>query len=258
MTHSFSISVFIAAVFVAGFTLSGHFSGSAMGRPIRQYIPGSRTVSDVIRQYGEGAEARLVQAFSQAGVAYPPARVAFLGLKAERALEVWAFERNGWHFVMEYPIRAASGTSGPKLRQGDRQVPEGVYRITWLNPNSSFHLSMKLDYPNAFDLRQARQEGRQKPGNDIFIHGNSVSIGCLAMGDRAIEDLFVLTAAVGKENIRVVITPHDPRRVPLPRSLPNGPTWLPELYEQIEKEFSVFGSKKIGRGPREDGSHVGG
>jgi hypothetical protein len=258
MMHPFSISVFISAVFVAIFTLSDHFPGSAMGRSIRQNIPGSRTVSDVIGQYGGSSEARLVRAFSQAGVAYPPARVALLGLKAERTLEVWAFERNGWHFVMKYPIRAASGTPGPKLREGDRQVPEGIYRITWLNPNSRFHLSMKLDYPNAFDLRHAHREGRQQPGSNIFIHGNSVSIGCLAMGDRVIEDLFVLAAGIGKENIRVVIAPHDPRKAPLPRSLPNGPTWVAELYEQIEKEFSVFSGENPRRGPREGDSYVGG
>jgi hypothetical protein len=257
MKRSFSISAILTVVFIAVLLFSHHLSARATGRPAERNLAIHRSVSDVIRQYGEGAEARLVQAFSQAGVAYPPTRVALLGLKAERALEVWAFEGNDWHFVTKYPIRAASGTAGPKLRQGDRQVPEGVYRITWLNPNSSFHLSMKLDYPNAFDLQQARREGRQKPGNDIFIHGNSVSIGCLAMGDRAIEDLFILTDAVGKKNIRVVIAPHDPRRAPLPRSLPNGPTWLPELYEQIEKEFSAFGGEKPRRGPLEDGSYVG-
>jgi hypothetical protein len=77
------------------------------------------------------------------------------------------------------------------------------------------------------------------------------------MGDRAIEDLFILTDAVGKKNIRVVIAPHDPRRAPLPRSLPNGPTWLPELYEQIEKEFSAFVGEKPRRDSLEDGSYVG-
>ena len=71
-------------------------------------------------------------------------------------------------------------------------MPEGVYRIVALNPNSSYHLSMKLDYPTEFDLSKARAEGRTRPGSDIFIHGKAVSIGCVAVGDDAIEEIFVL------------------------------------------------------------------
>jgi len=71
--------------------------------------------------------------------------------------------------VADYRITAASGTAGPKLREGDRQVPEGIYRIVGLNPNSRYHLSMKLDYPNAFDRHQAARDGRARPGSDIFI-----------------------------------------------------------------------------------------
>ena len=99
---------------------------------------------------------------------------------------------------------------------------------------------MKLNYPNAFDLRHAKREGRSNPGSDIFIHGKRLSVGCLAMGDEAIEELFVLVAAVGKNNARVVIAPHDPRNTTLPSSLPNAPPWLPELYGLIETEFKAF------------------
>lgn len=119
-------------------------------------------------------------------------------------------------------------------------MPEGVYRIIGLNPNSSYHLSMKLDYPNSFDLRHAKHERRSRPGSNIFIHGKSGSVGCLAMGNEAIEELFVLVAAVGKDNARVVIAPHDPRNAPLSTSLPTAPSWLPELYGLIEAEFKAF------------------
>jgi murein L,D-transpeptidase YafK len=74
-------------------------------------------------------------------------------------------------------MKRASGKAGPKLREGDGQVPEGIYRIDGLNPNSSYHLSLKLNYPNDFDLEQARTEGRTELGGDIFIHGKAVSIG---------------------------------------------------------------------------------
>jgi murein L,D-transpeptidase YafK len=115
-----------------------------------------------------------------------------------------------FHLIRDYYIQVASGGAGPKLRQGDRQVPEGIYRIVKLDPNSHYHLSMKLNYPNEFDLLHARQDGRKAPGSNILIHGKAVSIGCLAMGDEAIEELFVLTEHVGVEKVKVVIAPHDP------------------------------------------------
>ena len=143
-------------------------------------------------------------------------------------------------FIRDYSIQAASGVSGPKLRQGDRQVPEGVYRIAGLNPNSHYHLSMKLNYPNEFDLYHADQEGRFDPGGDIFIHGKAVSIGCLAMGDEAIEELFVLAAQVGKENVKVVIAPRDPRTLPLDTDTEGMPEWAGELYDQISSELQAL------------------
>lgn len=125
------------------------------------------------------------------------------------------------------------------MREGDHQVPEGKYRILGLNPNSSFHLSMKLNYPNDFDLRQAELEGRSELGDDIFIHGKAVSVGCLAMGDTVIEELFVLAAQAGKEALTVIIAPRDPRRQRL--EIGQGrPPWMGELYRNIEKEFSRY------------------
>jgi murein L,D-transpeptidase YafK len=128
------------------------------------------------------------------------------------------------------------------LRQGDKQVPEGIYRIDGLNPNSHYHLSMKINYPNEFDLFHAWQEGRTKPGSDIFIHGSAVSIGCLAMGDEAIEELFVLAAQVGVENIKVVIAPRDPRLYPLEADA-NLPEWTTELYSVISREIKALSPK---------------
>ena len=90
-------------------------------------------------------------------------------------------------------------------------MPEGVYRIEYLNPNSSYHLSMKVDYPNAYDPAMAKRDGRTRLGGDIFIHGKDVSIGCVALGDRAIEELFTLVAETGTERVKVIIAPNDLR-----------------------------------------------
>ena len=141
--------------------------------------------------------------------------------------------------MKDYNIQAASGRLGPKLREGDRQVPEGIYKVIGLNPNSSYHLSMKLNYPNKFDLSWAQKENRTQPGSNIFIHGKALSIGCLAMGDEAIEELFVLGNDVGISNIKVIITPTDPRAgnlIPPTESKP----WVKELYQDIESAFEPY------------------
>jgi len=134
-----------------------------------------------------------------------------------------------------------SGTQGPKLRQGDMQVPEGLYQAEFLNPNSRFHLSIKLNYPNAFDLAQANAEGRTNLGSDIMIHGTTASIGCLAMGNQVAEDLFILAALSGKERVNIVVAPTDFRRTEV-RAATGSPPWLTELYRNIKAALSQFPS----------------
>ena len=193
----------------------------------------ARTVSDVIERYGEAADARISSHFKAVGVAYPPQRIALVATKSEELLAVWASNGGPLVHVHDYQIRAASGVLGPKLREGDRQVPEGIYELVAFNPNSSYHLSMKVNYPNAFDKKWAVAEGRTQPGGDIFIHGRAVSIGCLAMGDRAIEELFTLVYRVGRGKTQVVITPTDPRKGKLqPPS--DSAAWVTTLYGDIE------------------------
>ena len=164
-----------------------------------------------------------------------------MAIKDSRLMELWARSGGPWRHVRNYPIKGMSGVAGPKLKEGDLQVPEGLYRIALLNPNSAFHLSLKLDYPNAFDRDMAALEGRRNLGGDIFIHGNRVSKGCLAMGDRAIEELFVLTAAVGKERVSVLISPHDFRlpQSPSPSTLAQA-DWHLQLYRFIAEEMAHF------------------
>lgn len=202
----------------------------------------ARTIEGVVRDRGPAARARSKPHFAAAGVAYPPAAVTLVALKEERRLELWAGAPRAMRLVRTYEVQAASGGAGPKLREGDLQVPEGVYRILWLNPNSSYHLSMKVDYPNAFDRRQARREGRTRLGGDIFIHGRSVSIGCIALGDPAIEELFVLASDVGVPRIKVLIAPRDLRRH-AGRDVEDGrPEWVQELYRTLRAELRALGS----------------
>lgn len=203
-------------------------------------LPGQWTIEDTLQVYGQYATHELTPYFTKAKVSYPPREVTFIALKQEKKLELWARDSGEFRFIRDYDIQSASGVAGPKLRQGDRQVPEGIYRIEELNPNSHYHLSMKINYPNEFDLVHAWQEGRADPGSDIFIHGRAASIGCLAMGDKAIEELFVLTAQVGTENVKVVIAPHDPRIYPLEADSEELPEWTPELYSLISREIKAL------------------
>ena len=200
-----------------------------------------KTVEERVAEFGGAVRERVEPQFRAAGVPYPPNRLTLIGLKQERRLEVYAAGPDDqFKLVCSYPILAASGVVGPKLREGDRQVPEGLYRVRELNPNSLFHLSLWLDYPNEFDLARAAEEGRTEPGSEIMIHGDTRSRGCLAIGDPAAEDLFVLAALTGIEKISVILAPLDFRSGASPE-LPDGaPPWTPGLYETIKRELAKY------------------
>ena len=138
--------------------------------------------------------------------------------------------------IKSYPFTGFSGGLGPKLRKGDGQIPEGVYAIEYLNPNSQFHLSVKLDYPNVFDKTKGRADGRDRLGFDIFIHGGSATIGCIPIGDAGIEEVFLMVSEVGINNVTAIVSPYHMRtntkRIEIP-----GIIWEQELYDLIGAEF---------------------
>ena len=197
-----------------------------------------RTVENRLAEYGPAARSRLRPLFEQAGVSYPPRKVVIVAFKQERVMEVYASAGSGaLRKAAAYPILGASGGLGPKLREGDRQVPEGIYAIEELNPNSRHEIALKLNYPNAFDLARAAEDGRSDPGSDIMIHGSNTSIGCLAMGDEVAADLFVLAADVGISNVQVVISPVDFRKG-VTVLLLSQPAWVSGLYGEIQSKLA--------------------
>lgn len=216
------------------------------GRPvfsrIQVKLAGERSIPDVVQKYGPNARKRLEPGFASAGIGYPPARVTFVALKREKQLEVWAAKNDGWALIKSYPVCAASGQEGPKLREGDLQVPEGIYPLTVLNPNSGFHLSIRIEYPNAFDRAMAQRDNRTNLGGDIYVHGKCVSIGCLAMGDEAIEELFVLVHDVGLKNTEMIIAPADLRRDSVTVTTNTALPWSNDLYNAIRKALAPFES----------------
>jgi hypothetical protein len=235
-----SRKIFLSSLFglVLAILMGLFFYGRAIWFPVYQKIKGQQTLQSVVAEYGEPARLRLKPNFDRAGVTYPPIKITLLGIKDKAKLELWAETVNGPKHIHTYEIKALSGTSGPKLREGDKQVPEGFYGIEGLNPNSTYHLSMKLNYPNTFDSQQAAIENRTSPGSNIFIHGKAVSIGCLAMGDTAIEELFILATDIGIANIKIAIAPSDPRKKPLPTKV--SPQWLSVLYKRLTHHFNKY------------------
>ena len=216
---------------VAGFF---YFSGSFFGAATMQKLRGKHTVADRVAQFGPIVRTRWQPHFAGKGVSYPPQKLVLVGLKNEKQLQVYAADAGGnFKFIRAFFIQSASGKPGPKLRYGDFQVPEGLYGIESLNPNSAFHLALRVDYPNAFDKAQAKKDGRTELGGDIMIHGSNVSAGCLAMGDEAAEDLFVLAAEVGAPNIEVILSPLDFRSQNVPDD-PSRPAWVRDLYTEIK------------------------
>jgi hypothetical protein len=205
---------------------------------IKLMIKGKRTITGAQAEFAV-AEARARGYFDAAGVAYPPERLTLIGLKEERMLELWADDDGGRRFVHAWPVLGASGGPGPKLREGDRQVPEGFYRVSDLNPNSWFHLSLRVDYPSDEDLALAREAGIEQPGKDIFIHGSDASVGCLAMGDPAAEELFTIFTRCGLESNQVLLLPCDLRVKPAPE-FPDAPAWLADRYARLRDAVSAF------------------
>lgn len=200
------------------------------------YIPwGEHTVATRLTQFGTAARTRWQPWFEQAGVPYPGNAIVLVGLKREQRLLVYSGPSWGrLAYVRDFAWTATSGGPGPKRREGDKQIPEGIYAIESLNPNSRFHVSLRLDYPNRFDRSVAAREGRTGLGGDIMIHGGNRSIGCVAVGDEAAEDLFVLAADAGLEVIDVVLAPHDLRHATVSSRERDQIPWVRQLYARLD------------------------
>ena len=147
--------------------------------------------------------------FKLKGLNWPAKYMYVRAFKLERQLEVWIKNEYAEAFQLfkVYKVCATSGTVGPKRKEGDKQIPEGFYYINEFNPNSNYHLALGLNYPNASDAILSDQD---KPGGDIYIHGNCVTIGCLPLTDSLIEQVYYLASVVkdqGQDFIPVHIYP---------------------------------------------------
>jgi murein L,D-transpeptidase YafK len=148
----------------------------------------------------------------------------FRAFKKEQKFEIWAKNKEGNTFKLlkTYDFCASTGILGPKRRSGDRQMPEGFYTIDAFNPTSNYYLSFRVGYPNASDKKFADP---LNPGDNIFVHGSCITIGCIPVGDENIKELYILAARAkgGEQDIPIHIFPNK---------------MTDENYDSLKKEFS--------------------
>lgn len=157
--------------------------------------------------------------------------------KEESELEIWKARDDGryYHFKT-YPICMWSGELGPKIRQGDKQAPEGFYTVTkgQMNPKSSFYLAFNLGFPNAYD----RVHGRT--GDFLMVHGKCVSAGCYAMTDGLVEEIYALAREqfdAGHESFEVHAFPFRMTAENMARHKDNK--WYP-FWQSLKEGYDHF------------------
>ena len=163
--------------------------------------------------------------------------------KADRELEVWMKPegKNNYKLFKTYKIAGGSGVLGPKLAEGDRQMPEGFYTIvpSALNPNSRYHLSFNIGYPNSYDRYHKRT------GSFIMVHGSNVSIGCYAMTDPVIEVIYLLVEADLKKGDKKVPFHSYPFRYKRNwETKVQGNQWIP-FWKHLETAHQAFDKTKV-------------
>jgi len=162
-----------------------------------------------VRQAYADKEKIVNKALAEHSISHESLRIYLRVFKTEKIIELWAKNRSDSVFklVRKFPICEVSGSVGPKRRSRDLQVPEGFYHISVLNPYSKYYLSMQVNYPNASDsIRGVR--GRL--GNEIFIHGECLSSGCIAITNDKIKELYVYCVEAfnsGQQEIGLTIFP---------------------------------------------------
>jgi len=188
--------------------------------------------------------------FKRKSLSWPPEAMYIRSFKYDRQLEVWVKGSLSEPFRLfkTYKVCMQSGTMGPKRMEGDYQVPEGFYYINEFNPNSNYHLSLGLSYPNASDLILS---DTLRPGSAIFIHGNCVSTGCIPIRDMPMEEVFVIAANVKMQGYQEFIPVHVfPVRYNNKSSLEYLNTqikenkYLQDFNKDIRQAYDYFEQKK--------------
>lgn len=222
----------LAAFAVAGAAV---FAAEA-GRRNQREVPSSDRSREAVERTSKQLEPLLSRQGFRLG-----APVFFRIFKEEGILEVWIQKCRKFELFKSYPICYFSGELGPKLKEGDKQSPEGFYSVApaALNPNSDYHLSFNLGYPNAFD----RAHGRT--GSFLMVHGRCVSIGCYAMTDPGIEEIYTLAEAAlreGQGSFQVHSFPF--RMTPENFARHQGSEWR-DFWSNLKEGYDLFERDRV-------------
>lgn len=161
--------------------------------------------------------------------------------KEERELELWVMKGTRFELFRKYPVVAMSGKLGPKLAEGDRQAPEGFYYVTRsaMKPDSLYHLAFNIGFPNKYDQANGRT------GSFIMVHGSNQSLGCFAMSDEKIEEIYTLCDAAlrgGQRFFRVHSFPF--RMTPERMEQTRGNRWE-GFWKELQLGYQWFEKKKL-------------
>jgi len=161
--------------------------------------------------------------------------------KKSGELEVWVKNSKQFKLFKTYKLCRFSGSLGPKMRTDDRQSPEGFYYVRpgQLNPSSQFHMSFNIGYPNSYD----RAHGRT--GSALMVHGGCVSIGCYAMTDEKIEEIYTIADAAfrgGQSFFRVHIFPFRMNKQNMEQH--KRSKWH-RFWKNLKKGYDIFEDEKI-------------
>lgn len=161
--------------------------------------------------------------------------------KEESILEVWVKKNNSYTLFKRYAICTYSGDLGPKLKEGDRQSPEGFYKVTQnlLNPNSKYHLSFNLGYPNTYD------RAHKRTGSYLMVHGECSSVGCYAMTNPKIEEIYALVEGAlkkGQPHVQVHAFPFMLTKENMSRY--SNHEWY-DFWVELKKGYDYFEREKL-------------
>lgn len=231
----------LAAVFAL--TTANLHAQNSYGGPQRT---SSYKVSDVFSRMEDSVKKQ----FEKQNLNWPPEAMYIRSFKYDRQLEVWVKNsmKEPYRLFKTYKVCMQSGTMGPKRMEGDYQVPEGFYHINEFNPNSNYHLSLGLNYPNASDRILSDS---LRPGNAIYIHGNCVSTGCIPISDVPIEEVYIIASNVKAKGLQDFIPVHVfPVRYNVKKSFDyltgiiKNNAYLQEFNHNIREVYDYFEQKK--------------
>jgi murein L,D-transpeptidase YafK len=202
-----------------------------------------------VREAYADKEKIVIKSLAEHSISRDSLRIYLRAFKTEKKIELWAKNTSDlvFKFIKDFPICELSGDVGPKRRYRDLQVPEGFYHISDLNPFSKYYLSMQINYPNASDsIRGVKGH----LGNFIFIHGECVSSGCLAITNERIKELFVWSIEAynsGQEQIDITIYPSrltDPVYSGLKTRYSKYKDDI-SLWADLKKSYDLFEKNKV-------------